>query len=104
MIYVIVFLTLLSGFLGYLVYVNYTKAEKTAAYCEAYVRFVSALYFKFVNTRDRMKEIDRLGAFQADDEVGFIFKELDESVDNLYEFITKYINAGEDQENEKAKD
>jgi phosphate uptake regulator len=49
-----------------------------------------------------MKEIDRLGAFQADDEVGSIFKQLDESVDDLYEFITKYVNT-ETQENKKAK-
>jgi cell division protein FtsL len=32
---------------------------------------------------DRMKQIDRLGSFEADDETGFIFKELYEIVELL---------------------
>lgn len=100
---VVVFLLILVGILGYLTYINYKRAEKAEDYCEAYVRFISALYFRFYDTRDRMKEIDRLGAFQADDEVGVIFRELDESIENLYDFITKYVNT-ETEEDKKAKD
>lgn len=106
MVVVIILLTLIVVILSYLLYINFNRAEKATQYCEAYVRFVSALYFKFIDTRDRMKEIDRLGAFQADDEVGVIFKSIDESIDNLYEFITKYVNTEEaegNQENKKAK-
>lgn len=105
MIYVVVTLTILNCVLLYLVYANFRKAERIASYCEAYVRFVSILYLKFKGTRDRMKEVDRLGAFQADDEVGTIFKELDTSIEELYEFITKYINVdGEDKEDKEAED
>ena len=50
-----------------------------------------------------MKEIDRLGAFEADDEVGVVFKDIDQSIDNLYEFITKYVNREESKEDEKTK-
>ena len=32
---------------------------------------------------DRMKQIDRLGSFEADDETGFVFRELYEIVDML---------------------
>jgi len=91
--------------LCYLVYINYKKAERAADYCEAYVRFISTLFFQFTETRDKIKEVDRLGAFQADDETGFIFKELDHSIDDLYEFITKYVNTTtENKENKKAED
>lgn len=102
MVIAIIVLSILVGILGYLLYVNFRRAEKAEDYCEAYIRFTSALFFRFRSTRDKMKEIDRLGAFQADDEVGSIFKQLDESVDDLYEFITKYVNT-ETQENKKAK-
>lgn len=104
MIYIIILLTVLVALLGYLVYINYLRAELAIKHCEAYVQFISTLFFKFQSTRERMKEIDRLGAFQADDEVGTIFKDMDESIDSLYEFITKYVNRQEDEKNEKAKD
>lgn len=104
MIYAVVILTIMVILLGYLVYANYKKAQRATDYCEAYVRFISALFFKFNDTRDRMKEVDRLGAFQADDEVGFIFRELDESIEDLYEFITRYVNTAETEEDKKAKD
>ena len=103
MIIVVILLTTIIGILSYLLYINYNRAEKATQYCEAYVRFVSALFFQFTDTRDKMKEIDRLGAFQADDEVGVIFKSIDESIDNLYEFITKYVNTQESQENKETK-
>lgn len=101
MIIAIIILSLAVGVLGYLLYINFRKAEIAESYCEAYVRFISALYFRFSETRDKMKEVDRLGAFQADDEVGGIFKELDGSIDDLYDFITKYVNKTE--ENKETK-
>ena len=103
MIALVVLLLITVGLLGYLTYINYRRAEKASEYCEAYVRFITTLYFNFTGTRDKMKEIDRLGAFEADDEVGVIFKDIDQSIDNLYEFITKYVNREESKEDEKTK-
>lgn len=103
MVIAIVILSLLVVFLGYLLYINYQRAEIATKYCEAYVQFVSTLYFKFTETRDRMKDIDRLGAFKADDEVGIIFTDIDESIDTLYEFITRYVNTKQAEEDKKAK-
>jgi len=103
MIAVIVILILSNLLLGYLVYANWKKAERAAEYCEAYVRFISVLFVRFTETRNKLEEVDRLGAFKADDEVGFVFKDIDESIDDLYQFITKYVNTAEDKENEKAK-
>lgn len=99
-----IFLAILVGLLGYLLYINFRKAERIEQYCEAYVKFIAALYIQFKGTREHMKEIDRLGAFRADDEVGMIFKEMDQSIDDLYEFITKYINVEQNEEKEKTKD
>jgi hypothetical protein len=104
MIIVVIIQAVLIAILSYLVYANWKKAERASEYCEAYVRFISALFFRFTETRDKMQEVDRLGAFKADDEVGFIFKEIDQSIDDLYKFITKYVNTAEDKEDEKTKD
>jgi len=104
MIAIITILSLLVVSLAVLVYINYNRAEKATAYCETYVRFVSAMYFRFYETRRRMQEIDHRGSFQADDEVGTTFKELDASINDLYEFITKYVNREEGKETEKGQD
>ena len=104
MIIVVIIQAVIISILSYLVYANCKKAERASEYCEAYVRFISALFFRFTETRDKIQEVDRLGAFKADDEVGFIFKEIDQSIDDLYKFITKYVNTAEDKEDEKTKD
>jgi hypothetical protein len=104
MIIVVIIQAVIIAILSYLVYANWKKAERASEYCEAYVRFISALFFSFTETRDKIQEVDRLGAFKADDEVGFIFKEIDQSIDDLYKFITKYVNTAEDKEDEKTKD
>ena len=98
----VIFLLLLVGLLSYLLYINFRRAERAEEYCELYIRFVSVLFLKFKATREHMKEVDRLGAFQADDEVGMIFKELDLSIESLHEFITKYVNT-EDKEAKETK-
>jgi hypothetical protein len=104
MIIAIIILSIMVLVLGYLVYANFKKAQRAADYCEAYVRFISTLFFRFNDTRDRIKEVDRLGAFQADDETGFIFQEMDSAIEDLYEFITRYVNTAETEEDKKAKD
>lgn len=101
-IFTVVLLVLAVCILSYLLYIQYRKYQKATQYCEAYVQFLSALYFQFIGTRDHIKQIDRLGAFKADDEVGFIFTEIDQSIDDLYNFLTKYVNTT--TEEEKAKD
>jgi hypothetical protein len=103
MIALTIILSILVVVLVYLLYINYQRAERATEYCEAYIRFLSVLFFKFQETRERMKDIDRLGAFKADDEVGTIFKDIDESIDNLYEFITKYVNREETEKDKKTK-
>jgi hypothetical protein len=100
MIILVILLSIAVVILGYLTYINFRKAEQLEQYCEAYVRFVSALYFRVSDTRDKLKEVDRLGAFRADDEVGFTFKEIDSLVDDLYTFITKYVNTDPDKDQE----
>lgn len=104
----IILLVLVVG-LCYLVWINFQKSIKAEQYCEAYVQLLGTLYLKMRHTKDRLKEVDRLGAFRSDDEVGFVFTEIDSAVNELYNFISKYVNtpekqAGNDQQEASIKE
>jgi len=101
MIWLLVLSLLLNGVLGYLVYASIKKYNAVSVYCEAYIRLIGALYLKVIEVKDQLAAVDRLGAFRADDEVGFVFKEIDSMVHDLHNFIVKYVNVP-DQEKEKA--
>ena len=107
MIWILILCILLIGGLSYLLYINSRKVDKLELFCEAYVSFISAMYFRVKDVQDRLQEVDRLGAFKADDEVGFVFTEINSAVEDLHAFITKYVNAGnqtkEDQEEEQGR-
>ena len=46
----------------------------------------------FKNALARMKEVDRLGSFEADDESGFIYKEIQSALDKLNNEINPDAN------------
>ena len=96
----IIFLVLTNGVLGYLLYANIKKYNLLLAYTEAYVQFITSVYFKLRNTRDRMDGVDKRGSFSSDDEIGFAFKEIQESIEEVYQFITKYVNASNNEKEE----
>lgn len=100
----IIFLVLTNGVLGYLLYASTKKYNTLLVYTEAYVQFITSLYFNLRNTKEQMDGVDKRGSFSSDDEVGFAFKEIKESIEEVYQFITKYVNATTNQdEKEKTK-
>lgn len=95
MIFALIFFILTTAIFAYLAYVSYIKYIKVLKYSELYVKLVTGLWFKLTDTKNRMDEIDRIGAFRADDQVGHTFTALKECTDELYEFITRYVNKEE---------
>lgn len=102
MVVLSIILALIAIFFGVMWYTSITRYSKLLVFTEAYVQFLTAVYFKTKESRDKMKEVDKRGSFAADDEVGFIFKELDAQVEELYDFITKYVNTSNDNEETKG--
>ena len=49
-----------------------------------YYNFFKALKIRMSESNSKLRTIDRIGSFEADDEVGFIFKELRDIVDILH--------------------
>ena len=48
-----------------------------------YYQFFTTLKTRLNESNSKLKQIDRLGSFQADDETGFIFTELRDIIDDL---------------------
>jgi hypothetical protein len=52
------------------------KYELLESEVELYDIFLERVYMKLKTSYDRMKKVDRIGAFQSDDETGVIFSEI----------------------------
>ena len=48
-----------------------------------YYQFFTTLKARLNESNSKLKQIDRLGSFEADDETGFIFTELRDIIDDL---------------------
>lgn len=68
--------------------------EEASSYVDALNAGLEELKTRVMESHARLKDIDRRGAFEADDEVGFFFKELLEISDEL----TKLLGVSEQEE------
>ena len=66
------------------------KLESSEEYIEElensnteYYQFFTTLKSRMNESNSKLKQIDRLGSFEADDETGFIFQELRDMIDEL---------------------
>ncbi len=73
---------------GYLVW-NLTKKNRILG------DFIVQSYIKIRSTYQEMKEIDALGAFESDDEVGAVFDALLISLEEYMAFMTEYLEEME---------
>jgi len=80
-------LVFLTGF-GYFAYRAYTLAGILAdeqEYTEQVALTNAYMYSKIAEAYNKMQEIDRLGAFEKDDESGTTFQLLKQTIDELKE-------------------
>ena len=75
------------------IYVNYTQLRRQER-LEEYIQeledsnvnlydFFKQLKARMSESNSRIRSIDRLGAFESDDQIGFIFKEIQDLVEEL---------------------
>jgi len=102
MVVTIITLSLLLVAACWLAFANYRKYVKAVEYAEngffVYNSFIASLYRKFQDTVNTMNVIDHRGSFKADDEVGAAFESMKECVDELDEYIKRYVQT-EEKEN-----
>lgn len=88
---------------GWLAYVQVRKVLKLTAYLELYTRMMLVTTVKVDKAYRRMKEVDRLGSFEADDETGMIFHEIKQATVELNEFIKRYIDDSNEEDSKEQK-
>lgn len=75
----------------------FRKLEVLETELERYDTISDAIYISMMNAYTRMKSLDRLGAFESDDETGYIFSEIKSAMEQLN---NEYNLDGETQEKE----
>ena len=59
-----------------------------------YQELLAEIRYQALQTEARLKDIDIRGSFEADDEVGFVFKDIKEIHSQLTEIITDAYESG----------
>jgi predicted Holliday junction resolvase-like endonuclease len=83
--YILVVLSLIIIALIYAVWNLIRKYESLEDEMEFSEKYINLAYDSMKKAYDRMKKIDRLGSFEADDESGFIFNEIKTAMEELNE-------------------
>lgn len=77
-------------------YTKYNELEKVAMENQ---EFILAIQKRVMSQRSYLKQIDRAGSFEADDEVGYFFKELKKIIND----ISSYFEIEQQQEDESKE-
>ena len=91
---------ILAVFLAVSVFVNINLFRKLEVFeddNEFNNELIERVYISMMNAYTRMKSLDRLGAFESDDETGYIFKEIKSAMEELN---NEYNLDGDTQEKE----
>lgn len=92
----IVILSVSTLLLGYTTYNLLRKNEALEDEVEFSETYIENTYNSMKRAYDRMKKVDRLGSFEADDESGYIFNEIKNTLEQLNE--TYNLDAEEEKE------
>jgi septation ring formation regulator EzrA len=74
---------IIIAILLYVVWNLLRKVEKLEDGIEESDKTIESVAFSVNRAMDRMKEVDRIGSFEADDESGFVFEEIQKALDKL---------------------
>jgi hypothetical protein len=83
---IISILSVLVILLSYASYNLMKKNEKCEDIIISYEKYITGLSSTIKTADKQLKEIDRKGSFESDDEVGFFFKQLKDLQDQLNNF------------------
>lgn len=98
MVLLIGFLTLLLGGISYIAYNLYLKYDELEKIAQENVDFILSLRSRVLSQQSYLKQLDRKGAFESDDEVGYFFKELKKIIND----ISFYLEVENEQNQEEG--
>lgn len=94
----IIFLVLLLGGSVYAVYNLYKKYDALEKVAQENVDFILSLRSRVLSQQSYLKQLDRKGAFESDDEVGYFFKELKKIINDISFYLEVETEQSEEEE------
>jgi hypothetical protein len=70
---------------------------------EKLINFISSLNVRLHTDFSHLKEIDRRGSFESDDEVGFVFNTIKGIIEDSYKIVNEFLNTIEDNAEEELE-
>lgn len=109
MIYAVILLSVILIICIYLLYINVSKLNSIESIAseiqdenDVLVDFISEINRRLYEDFEHLKEIDRRGSFESDDEVGFVFVTIKNIIQDSFLFVNNFINTqNSDEEEEK---
>jgi hypothetical protein len=108
MIYAVTISIVIILILLYLLYVNVRKLDTIESIAsdlqdenENLIGFIGEINERLYNDYEHIKQIDRRGSFESDDEVGFVFVTLKSIIEDSFVFVNNFLNTQEFNEEEK---
>ena len=89
MIVLTIVFILIVAILTYAIFNLIKQTEQLEDQVSYYIDIVDAVREKVLDVQVQLKEIDIKGSFEADDEVGFVFKEIKDLADDLTNTINE---------------
>lgn len=100
MIFLVSFLIVLLLVASYVIYNMYAKYSRLESVAIENQEFILAIRKRVMSQRSYLKQIDRAGSFESDDEVGFFFKELKKIINDISLYLEDEVeDEDEDQKN-----
>lgn len=103
-------LSLILVILVYIIYVSQVRLykyrnllEESYLESENLLDFISEINRRLHDDYKALKEVDKRGSFESDDEVGFVFTNIKKTVEDSYIFVNKYLKQESDAEKEKEE-
>jgi hypothetical protein len=91
---ILIILLLSSGYANFNLYRKYSQLEETAMDNQ---NFIFSMRNRVLSHKSYLRQLDRNGSFESDDEVGFFFKELKQIIND----ISVYLDVNDDVDEEE---
>lgn len=105
---VIISLSILVIISLYVIVISYNKIEKLESLLkDSYSEndelfdFIVEINQRLYQDYESLKEVDKRGSFESDDEVGFVFTTIKNTIEDSYAFVNKYLNPSKDDQEEE---
>lgn len=97
MLLLTLFLALLLLGCVYVIYNMYNKYAELERVAQENVDFILSIRSRVLSQQSYLKQLDRKGAFESDDEIGYFFKELKKIINDIAFYLEIEPEDGEEE-------